>query len=648
MVLLGLNIQNDTIRLMHVVGLVLDQSMAGDFTALPRGYVSMDSMDWLGQPQQFNRLYATVSANPGDEKRLEEISEAIEDKIEKSGRTVYRTSVTETDEHPLNSTILALLGILGALGVLVLFLSSSLIVNTLNALLSQHLRQIGVMKLVGGRSIQISTMYVLLILAYSLIALVISVPLGALAGYGLSAFMADFLSANLQGFRLIPIAIVLQVAIAFIVPLAAGYVPVNRGSKITVRRAISNDGTSDQAANSPFMENLGRWLRWLSRPLILSIRNTFRRKGRLALTLFTLAMAGAIFIAVFNVQASLEQFVDDLGQHFMADVTLNLERPYRTAKVEQAALQVPGITEVEGWLAAAGEIVDENDNVEEKLQIIGPPAGSKLLEPDMVSGRWLQPGDEKSIALSDTIWDEYPDLQPGDTLRLTVQGGRSEDWTVIGIFRFISLLGVTLAYTDYDTLADVLNMPDQSFSYRLVTDAQSMENQVAISNKLDQFMLAQGFKVSNVEAGLVSREEYGQGLNIVVIFLLTMAILTAFVGSIGLAGTLGMNVMERTREIGVMRAIGAADLDILKTVVIEGMMIGLISWILAIFLSFPISYLLRTIVGQAMINRAMPAAYTIQGFAIWLVLVLALAVMSSILPARSASRLTIREVLAYE
>ncbi len=191
-------------------------------------------------------------------------------------------------------------------------------------------------------------------------------------------------------------------------------------------------------------------------------------------------------------------------------------------------------------------------------------------------------------------------------------------------------------------------MPGHSFSYRLVTNAQSMENQQAISNKLDEFLWAQGFKVSSVEAGMVTREQNTAGLNIVVIFLLMMAFLTAFVGGIGLAGTLGMNVMERTREFGVMRAIGAADLEIIKTVVIEGMMIGLISWILAIFLSFPISYLLLTIVGQAMINRVLPAAYTTQGFAIWLVMVLALAVVSSILPARSASRLTIREVLAYE
>jgi putative ABC transport system permease protein len=127
-----------------------------------------------------------------------------------------------------------------------------------------------------------------------------------------------------------------------------------------------------------------------------------------------------------------------------------------------------------------------------------------------------------------------------------------------------------------------------------------------------------------------------------------MALLTAVVGSIGLTGTMGMNVLERTREIGVMRAIGAVDLAIIKLVVVEGVLIGLISWFLAVILSFPISYLLLSIISEAMINSPMSLAFTFLGFAIWLVVVVGLSVIASMLPARNAARLTIREVLAYE
>ena len=101
-----------------------------------------------------------------------------------------------------------------------------------------------------------------------------------------------------------------------------------------------------------------------------------------------------------------------------------------------------------------------------------------------------------------------------------------------------------------------------------------------------------------IEAGKVTRQQQSQSMNILVIFLLIMAILTAVVGSIGLMGTMGMNVLERTREIGVMRAIGAVDGEIVKSVVVEGMMIGLISFTVAAVLSLPISFVLLRIISR--------------------------------------------------
>ena len=646
---LQIQLPDDTIRTMPVVGIVRDQTTGvGDFMAPPLGYIAFDTLEWLGRGSYYNRLQVTVSGDSNDEEVITGVSDAVKDKIEKNGLQVYQTRTNKTNEHPMASTVLAVIGVLGALGLLIMLLSSSLIVNTLNALLSQHLRQIGVMKLVGARSLQILGMYLILILSYGIIALIIAVPLGVLAGNGLANFLADFLKAKVQEFRVVPVAILLQVLIALIVPLVAGFVPVNSGSKTTVRRAISNNGPGQQAAGSRRLDRLGNWFSWLSRPVLLSIRNTFRRQGRLALTLFTLTIGGAIFIAVFNVRASMEQFMDQLGQHFRADITLNFAQPYRFSRVEQAVYQVPGVEHIEGWAAANADILGPDDKVEEDIYILAPPANSSLLDPEIVAGRWLVPADQKALTVSDSIWDLYPDLQPGDTLRLNVQGRWEDDWMVVGVFRFSTPLGDTLAYANYDMISDLFNTPDKASSYRVVTELHTLEGQEQVGKRLDQHLRAQGFHLHDVEVGEVTREQNSQGINILVIFLLIMALLTATVGSIGLTGTMGMNVLERTREIGVMRAIGAVDLAIIKLVVVEGVLIGLISWFLAVIFSFPISYLLLSIISKAMINSPMPLAFTLLGFAIWLVVVVALSVIASMLPARNAARLTIREVLAYE
>jgi putative ABC transport system permease protein len=510
------------------------------------------------------------------------------------------------------------------------------------------MRQIGVMKLVGGSSYQILGMYLLLISIYSLIALIVAIPSGAAAGYGLASFIGYMMNVDLQGFRIIPTAIIMQVFIAFLIPLGAGFFPVNRGSKINVRRAISNDRSAGHPTRLGWLNRITRWIPWVSRPILLSIRNTFRQRGRLLLTIFTLTIAGAVFIAVFNVRASMTQFMDQLAKHFMGDVTINFNQAYPIRRVEREILPIPEIVEMEEWGGASGEIWDADDTLVANLGIIAPPSDSILIDPDIVAGRWLQPGEEKALVISDSVYNYYPDLQPGDTIIVKLPGEREQDWIVVGVFRFIDMIGDTLAYADADYIASLLNMEKRASSYRLITEEHTPEKQNEIVRFLETYLVERGFSVSSVDAGSSIQEDSSRAITILVSFLLIMALLTEFVGSIGLTGTMGMNVLERTREIGVMRAIGAVDFEVMKSVVIEGMMIGLITWVLAIGLSFPISQLLLTIISDTMMGSSMNLTFTPLGIYIWLGVVVVLSFFASILPARNAARLTINEVLAYE
>jgi putative ABC transport system permease protein len=559
---------------------------------------------------------------------------------------VYRTELNQTNEHPMASTVKAILGILGALGVLIVFLSSSLIANTLNSLLTQHLPHIGVMKLIGARSQQIFGMYITLILSFGLIALLIALPTGGQAAYALSQLIASKMNFNLLGYRIVPLAFLLQAVVALLVPLAAGFIPVNNGSRVKVQSAISGGGLSAGKASGGWLERMGSRVKWLSRPMLISLRNTFRRRGRLMLTLLTLTMGGAIFIAVFNVQLSLEDYVSQIGKYFLADVTLSFDRPYRVDEINQVVMQIPHVQYVEGWSYVAADTILPDGSVADNLSILAPPANSKLISPIMLEGRWLQPGDKTAITVSEAIWSDFPGLKPGDHLRLKING-HEDNWTVVGIFRFLSRDQI-IAYANYDYVSELLNLPRQSFSYRVVTDEHSLQYQKQMSAVIDRYLRDRGYHVSETEAGLATLETASESLSILIRFLLIMALLTASVGSIGLTGTMGMNVLERTREIGIMRAIGATDAQIMKTVMVEGMIIGLISWFLGAIVSFPITILLSRIISLAIFNSPSQFVLSPLGFFIWLALVLILSALASVLPARNAARLTIREVLAYE
>ena len=649
-------------RILPVVGIVQDTAAgAGDFLAAPFGYVTMDTLQYLGQPWLFNRAFITVTGDGDDIAHIREVGGQLKDKLEKNGNTVVRSRFSETHKHPLADTVNAVLGILMALGILIVFLSSSLIANTLNALLNQHLRHIGVIKLVGGQRQQVFRMYIALIMAFGILALAIAVPLGGQGAYGLASFISGEMNFNLLGNRIVPMALVIQVLVGLLVPLIAGLAPVLNGSRITVLKALSG-GLADEE-QSPVVGGEKRlsWFDWMQvkltqilaargihipRPFVISLRNTFRRKSRLALTLFTLTMGGAIFISVFNVRVTLHDYIGQIGKYFRADVTLDFDQAYRLDEVNQFTRQIPGAQHVEGWQFASAELLGAGDEVVDNLNILAPPANTELVKPLLVSGRFIDASDVRKLAISEAVLNYFPALQVGDTLRLKMEG-REEAWEVIGIFKFVGREGI-LAYAPLEYIEQVTNLTGRSFSFRVVTEQHDRAYQDAIAEELDRFFREKGFKVRQAQSGSASLDTAVESLDTLVIFLLIMAVLTAIVGSMGLTGTMGMNVLERTREIGIMRAIGADDRAVMRTVIAEGVVIGSISLVLAVIVSIPITYGLSWIVSVAIFQTPIHVVFTSLGYAIWLGLVLVLSTVASIIPARNAARLTIREVLAYE
>jgi ABC-type antimicrobial peptide transport system permease subunit len=346
---------------------------------------------------------------------------------------------------------------------------------------------VGIGELVG--------MYMALMLGLGLLALLVAVPLAAVASYGLTRWLDGMLNANPGPFTVPPVSLALQIAIGIAVPLIGAIVPVIGGARLTVRQAMADYGLSAPARPS-LIDRLTEAVRGLPRPMLLSLRNTFRRKGRLALTLSTLVLGGAIFIAVFGVRESMIVENERAFGYYQSDVNIAFAKPYILRRAE-------------------------------------------------------------------------------------------EDLDDLGIDVTLSTGSEIIAQKNSQT-------------------------------------------------------------NILTYLLLFMALLIAAVGGLGLMGTMSMNVLERTREIGVMRSIGAENGDILQLVVVEGMLIGFLSWAISIAVAIPITHLLDRTIGLPLMSVPLTYILSTTGIAIWLVVVLALAAVASLLPARNAIRLTIRDVLAYE
>src|SRR5581483_10481251 len=140
------------------------------FTGWVDGFVTFDTLEWLGQSRDYTSLFLTVNDKTLDRDGVGKIITLVRDKIERASYDVYFAYVPIPGKHPADSAMQPMLLILGVLGVMSLLLSGFLVVNTIGALLTQQVRQIGVMKAIGANTRQIIGMYLATVLVYSLLA----------------------------------------------------------------------------------------------------------------------------------------------------------------------------------------------------------------------------------------------------------------------------------------------------------------------------------------------------------------------------------------------------------------------------------------------------------------------------------------------
>jgi len=608
-------------------------------------YVTPKTLEWLGGDSYYNTLAVSVSENPTDQEHVTEVAQAISDRMEQAGTTNNFVEVYRPGHHFAWEVSQGMFFVLGIFGYLTVLLSGFLIVNTITALMNQQTRQIGIMKAIGGGRGQIFSMYIVLILAFGLGALAIAIPLANSAARTIGNGMATYLNFNPLPFKFYPQAIIQQVFVALIVPLLAATLPVYNSVRITVREALSDYGIGGNAR--PKEKPVSKAALLIPRPIRLSLRNAIRRKARLALTLFTLVLAGAVFIAVYNLWASFDKAIEEIQGYILADVNISFNRYYRFDEVSALAETVPGVTGVEGWTEYPGTLITNEDEAGTQILFVAPPSTSTMIDPVIKDGRWLKTGDENAIVIGNHLLAIFPDLKVGDWLTIKIDDKETK-WHVVGIYTILGNISPPLLYANYEYLSRVIGKPGQVYSVRVLTEQHDMASQKRIRDQIQVIYERRGIQVGSTQLGADFIESNKAQTDVFIYFMLVMATLIAVVGGLGLMGTMSINVLERTREIGVMRAIGASNGDIQSIVIVEGMVVGLISWAISIALSIPITAMLTYGVGMALLTAPLTPVFDISGTFMWLFITLVLAAIASALPARSASRLTVRDTLAYE
>ena len=601
-----------------------------------------ETLAWLtGQEDGYHRLL--LSLESFSEESAIESTERVKERLEGMGLWVSGYGITDPEVHPAQEDIDSVLLILIVMGVLALGLSGFLIVNVMNATVAQQVWQIGVMKAVGATRGRVARTYLMAALAYGLLSTLLAVPLGAAAAYGAAIYFLDMVQTTPGSFRVMPIALVLQVVTGMVVPLLAALVPAMDGARITVHRAISRYGLGAGFGRSWFDRAIGR-VRSLPRPLALSLRNTFRCKARIALTMATLVLGGTMFIMVFSVSASMTHTIDVLLDDFGFDVSVWTDRLYRVTRLVEAAESVPGVVKAE-VVCRRGVTLSLPGSEEREVGIWGVPPDSEMFRPRMASGRALLPGDGRAILLNAKIAADEG-FQVGDEVTLTIDEEESK-WTVVGL-----IINVNNDQRDNFVLRDVLAREtgdaNKGGTVWVMTREHDPETQLRVAEDLREAFSARRIEAGYFESADEIRGRVQMQFDLITNMMLVMAILAAIVGSIGLASTMTINVVERRREIGVMRATGARSAAIAGIFVAEGVLVGVLSWLLAVPFSYPGARVFSRAIGLSVFEIPLDFSYPLSGVVSWLAIVVLLSVLASLWPSLRATRISVRESLAYE
>ena len=642
---------NEKQRELRIAGLAHDPAQVpAQLDGSPYGYVSFETLDWFGEEHGFNVLYI-VSKNQEDKDLAQQVTNEVKDKTERSGYTIPMSTTAEPGQLPLDEILQAVLLLMGVLGVLSLFLSAFLIINTVSALLAQQRRQIGVMKALGARTSQIMGMYMLMVTIYGLFALIIAIPLGMAGSRGLSQLLAAYFNFDLIDLSVPPQAILLQIVIGLMLPIVASLPPFIANLRGTAADAMNayrlGKGRFGTGIVDRVLSGANLWFarRILLRPVLLSVRNIFRRKGRLALTLVTLTLAGATFIGVVSVSATLNRTIDDLMKNYNFDSAILFDRPYRLARIQREAQQVPGVVQADVYGMTPARRIRPDGSEGKTTYLLTFNVGSDMIPgPAIAQGRWLLPEDENAVVVDAIMLKEEPDIKLGDEIVLKIDG-RERPFRVVG---FSLGIMVPVAYANHSYVAQITGDVGQTSAAIVATERHDEPYVIEATTALEEHLESAGLRVKSVFTAAGERAEGEAFFAGIIALLLIMALLLAIVGGLGLMGTMSINVLERTREIGVLRAIGAPNRGVSQVFIREGIAIGVLSWTIGSVLAFPLGKALSDGVGIPILGVPLNYSYSMTGVVLWLIIVVILSALASLLPARNASRLTVREVLAYE
>lgn len=512
-----------------------------------------------------------------------------------------------------------------------------LIFTTMNSVVREQTREIGMMKAVGGtpRTIGLGFLRTAVLIGGlgTFVGIVIGIPLSN----WVMTFMSAEFGGTTVGWRFSLLALVLSLVVGLGGTVLAAWPALHRAAGITVREAVEDHGVVASYGLRP-LDRLATRMRFLPRRSQIGLRNATRRAGRtfatavpIGLAVGTMLAFGAVLITVVDVDTKTSE---------LEGGDIIVWNNGRRGLDERAGTLMAEVPEVE----SAHQMIYSSVELDGEKYVWGLPAVSTY-DAELVDGRWYTEVEAASgdrVAVIGEALAALVEIDVGDVVTVETRRGPI-DIEVIGIDAQLVNDGQGL-FIPFLTVLDYEGWTSGNYWVRTIDPRPGTVD--AAADGIHQVLQRNGYEIGS-SLRYIDRAENRSENRLIVTVVMAMGLPVVAIGMIGLVSSMTSNVLDRTREIGILRSIGARRRDLRAMFRAEGATIALLGWLLGL----PIGYGLGRFIMWVLENE-FHAAFAFQ-FPLWPIVVSLLVTLAATLivlrfPLRRALRMQPGAALRYE
>jgi putative ABC transport system permease protein len=522
--------------------------------------------------------------------------------------------------------------------VLALLSGLVLIGTTMSTTIAEQTGEIATMRAIGGTRRQLVAIYVRTALLLGVLGALVGVPLGILLANGMLAFFASAFYAIDTSFGVDPAWAAASAALGVVGPVLAALPAIRRGLRLPVREALARSALS--AAPVGRMERALADVRFLPRTAQIGLRSVGRRRRRSISTVLIVAFAVGNLLGIMALATGVTQITHDAWHDRDWDITIgsNLRRPL-DARAERVIRDVPGVDGIERAFI--------NDvRVGEREAILYGVGADTNFGYNIDEGRWYTHADEATaarVAVVERGMAQADGIEVGDRVQLATGTGPTS-FRVVGVASNIQENG-KVAFIPLATARDVLGSPD-GVNFMWVTTTSNDHDLIdRATTRIEDDLTARGYEVGT-EISYVGERENVEQNKVLTTSIAVLGFLVVAISMVGLVNSITTSVLERTREIGILRCIGARARDLRRIFASEGLVLAVLGWVVGIPLGYLIERAFVWLVRE-LLEVEVVVVYPLSHVAVALVGTVVLALVVIRLPLRRAVRFRPGDALRY-